>query len=425
MAPAHILRLPLNGNPGGHVLVRVVPNSSHASHPLDLELTATEAEQAYVRIRGLGRSGLVGRPPARPDTRSTRSLTRPDLNLTWGPVSRYRDRNSSLSDDEWEQCLSSLLRPGTLSVADLDVTAKLKDEETLTINIRKKVSGHSEPVGALTLTASESATENIELFDWCNDAVEVRGQLEKELVELKRKHADLERLVADETAHFKELERSKNEFEAEHDSFLRDLLNEKKLKIRTQAKVLSTAQVDEDKLAAVSAKAKGSKTKAASKRGGAPGASSKGKRKADEAATPDEESDDEAAADMMDIDPKPKSPEQDLEEKELSDAGRTTEGSETASEPEAEPEAEPEPKKAGRSSARKKGARASPSPPAKMSKRSDKPPSSNLRGKSPAAADKNNDEYVPPPRALPFKKKPTPAPVPADDDSTASEASEL
>lgn len=54
MAPAHILRLPLQGNPAGHVLVRVAPHHSPSSNglqPLDLELTATEGEQAYVRIR--------------------------------------------------------------------------------------------------------------------------------------------------------------------------------------------------------------------------------------------------------------------------------------------------------------------------------------------------------------------------------------
>lgn len=272
------------------------------------------------------------------------------------------------------------------------------------------------------MTASESATESIDIFDWCGDAADVRSQLDQELVELRRKHAELERLVAQETAHFKDLERAKNEFEADHDSFLRDLLNEKKIKIRTQGQILSTASVDEDKLAAVSAKNDGGPGAAASKRRGAAGASRKGKRKAGGAATPDEETGDEAAADMMDIDPKSQSPEQDLEEQELSDAGRTTEGSETASEPEAEPEPA---KKAGRSSARKKGARASPSQPARASKKAAKPPSSNLRGKSPVGETESEDDSVPPPRALPFKNKAAPARAPAADESTASEASEL
>ncbi|ROW04052.1 hypothetical protein VSDG_00747 [Cytospora chrysosperma] len=390
MAPAHILRLPLQGNPGGHVLVRVVPHSSSSSspQPLDVELTATEGEQAYVRI------------------------------LQHTKVSRYRDLSSSLSDAEWEQCLTSLLLPENLPAGDIDANAQLKDEETLIINIRKKASGQTETVGTLTLPVSESATEEISIFDWCNDVVQVRTRLEEELVGLRRKHAELEKLVADETAHFKELERSKNEFEAEHDSFLRDLLNEKKLKIRTQGQVLATAQLDEDKLASISTKAKGSKSGATPKRRGAVGASRKGKRKADEPATPDEETDDETAADRMDIDPKPESPVRDLEEQSLSDADRTTEGSETAS--------EPEPKTASRSSARKQGARASPSPPARAaSKKSGEPPSSNLRGKPPADADKDKADRVPPPRALPFKKKRAPAPVPADDESTASEASEL
>lgn len=107
-APAHILRLPLRGSPGSHVLVRVVPRSSASSRPLDLELTATDDEQAYVRIRKLfliylfvsvatngrvpasilcrwpGRSGLVGhRDPI------IRSCCCPGLHLhtcCWSPV---------------------------------------------------------------------------------------------------------------------------------------------------------------------------------------------------------------------------------------------------------------------------------------------------------------------------------------------------
>ncbi|ROW12897.1 hypothetical protein VPNG_04717 [Cytospora leucostoma] len=391
-APAHILRLPLKGSPASHVLVRVVPRSSAGSRPLDLELTATDDEQAYVRI------------------------------LQHSKIARYRDQSSSLSEDEWEQCLASLLLPGVLP--DLDVTAKLNDD-TLTINVRRQVSGQDETLGSLTLEASEEATENIDIFDWCSDAVEARSRLERELEELRRKHADLEKLVAEETEHFKELERSKNEFEASHDAFLRDLLNEKKLKIRTQGQILATAQVDEDKLAAVSAKANGGGSAAASRRPGAVGASRKGKRKAGGAATAEDEVDDDATADLMDIDTKPESPVRDLEEQLQSDADQTTEGSETASEPEPEPELEPEPRKTGRSSTRNKGVRASPSPPAKTSRASDEHPSSNLRGKSPAAAHNKKEDKVPPPRALPFKKKPAPAPVPADDESTASEAEEL
>ncbi|KAK7747978.1 hypothetical protein SLS53_001230 [Cytospora paraplurivora] len=392
-APAHIVRLPLKGSPASHVLIRVVPRSSAGSRPLDLELTATDDEQAYVRI------------------------------LQHSKIARYRDQSSSLSEDEWEQCLTSLLLPGALP--DLDVTAKLDNADTLTVNVRRQVSGLDESLGSLTLEASESATENIDIFDWCSDAVEARSRLERELEELRRKHTDLEKLVAEETEHFRELERSKNEFEASHDAFLRDLLNEKKLKIRTQGQILATAQVDEDKLAAVGAKASRGKSAAESRRRGAGGASRKGKRKAGEAATAEEETDDDAAADVMDIDPKPESPVRDLEEQALSDVGETTEGSETASEPEPEPELEPEPRKTGRSSTRNKGVRASPSPPAKTSRASDKPPSSSLRGKSPAAAHNKQEDKVPPPRALPFKKKSAPVPVPADDESTASEAEEL
>lgn len=47
-----------------------------------------------------------------------------------------------MSEDEWEQCLTSLLRPGALLAGNLDVTAQLRDEDTLIIKVEKKVLGH-------------------------------------------------------------------------------------------------------------------------------------------------------------------------------------------------------------------------------------------------------------------------------------------
>ncbi|KAL1854892.1 hypothetical protein Daus18300_011310 [Diaporthe australafricana] len=355
----------------GPILVRVVPRTSSSnSRPLDLHLTATDSEEAFVLI------------------------------LQHSKISRYRDKASPLSDDEWESCLTSLLL-GTQPIGHLHVSADFVQED-LSIKIGNKVSGATNIAGTLVLRHSKSATEDISVFDWANEAVLQQTQLAGELAELKHKHGELRKLVTEETAHIKALERSKHEFESEHDSFFRDLLNEKKLKIRTQEQILSTAHVDEAKLAALSVKSKPH----------AVGSSRKGKRKA-ESLGHDADDDD---ADKMDVDEQSDSPDQ-----ELSDVEQTTE-EETASEPDPEPKPQPKSKKPTRLSGGKKdGGGYSPSS-SKSATKPNKPPSSNLRGKTTAVAAGDGDEDMPAPRALPFVQKVKPVPDPADDESTASES---
>lgn len=247
------------------------------------------------------------------------------------------------------------------------------------------------------------------MFDWANEAVLRQAQLAEELAKLKLKHDKLESRVTEETARFEELQHTKTEFESEHDSFFRDLLNEKKLKIRTQQQILSTAHVDEAKLAALKAKSRSGKSEVASRNPDAVGSSRKGKRKAESAA---DDTDDDGTDDM-DVDQQSVSPDQ-----ELSDIEQTTEDEETASEPEPEPKS----KNPTRSSGGKKTERGSSPSASKPAAKSNKPPSSNLRGKSPVVAADDEDEEMPAPRALPFGRKRNPVPDPADDESTASES---
>ncbi|KAK7723722.1 hypothetical protein SLS64_000051 [Diaporthe eres] len=266
--------------------------------------------------------------------------------------------------------------------------------------------------GTLVLRSSKSGTKNADMFDWANEAVLRQAQLAEELAALKLNHDKLERRVTEETAHFRALERARTEFESEHDSFFRDLLNEKKLKIRTQEQILSTARVDEAKLAALRAKARSGKSEVASRHPDAVGSSRKGKRKAESAA--DDADDDDV--DEMDVDEQSVSPGD-----ELSDVEQTTED-ETASEPEPEPEPESKSKNPSRSWGGKKAGQGSPPSASKPATKSNKPPSSNRRGKSPVVAADDEDEEMPAPRALPFGRKPNPVPDPADEESTASES---
>lgn len=142
-------------------------------------------------------------------------------------------------------------------------------------------------LGSLKLRKSNKAEGSIDLFDWCAEAITARDKLAHDVGKLKREHDSLMAVVAEETAKIKDLARSKQEFETTHDSWLKDLLNEKKVKIRTQEQLLATAHVDPDKLAAATA----SKTGA--------GVSRRGKRKADASEADDASSD---GADQMDLD---------------------------------------------------------------------------------------------------------------------------
>lgn len=236
---------------------------------------------------------------------------------------------------------------------------------------------------------------SIDVFDWCAEAVGARGQLEKEVAELRRKHEDLQKLVAEETARFAELERSKHEFEEEHDSWLKDLLNEKKVKIRMQERILATAHVDQARLAAVTAP----------KRRAAAGPSRKGKRKAEPEGL-DVQGGDTDGADEMDIDDVDSAP-GGLED--LSDVGMATPGSETASasEPDADPVPEPQPKRSSR-----RGARESPASMTRTSKKAGKAQGED----SEVIADSEDDSA--PVKPLPAHKKKPAALV--DDESTES-----
>lgn len=362
-------------------------------------------------------------------------------------LSKFKDKSDdSCTEADWEECLRALLlqdRPAE----GVEATARITDDGYLFIEVHKRAPDqtvrdprhpparapqHSLPAsvlrpnlvssrarrerrkakalpdmqrksGELKLRRSIAAESSIDIFDWCAEAVSARRRLERDVAELRRKQDDLQKLVAAETARFRELERSKHEFEQQHDSWLKDLLNEKKVKIRMQEQILATAHVDQSKLAAVNA----------SKRRAAVGSSRRGKRKAEPELSDGAPEGDEAIDDVdeMDVDDDVNVDADPDSHEDVSDVGMATPGSETASasEPEASPAPEPQPNRSGR-----KGARASPAPTARGSKKAGK---TRARAEAPNTKEESEDD-LPPPKPLPAtKKKPA---VPADDESTAS-----
>jgi len=179
------------------------------------------------------------------------------------------------------------------------------------------------------------------------------------------------------------------EAKKEHEDLLLEkvalLLNEKKLKIRDQQRLLSTAKVDEEKLAAVQATRRPGGNTAPAK--------SSNKRKGP---TPvdDDESDD--AFDKMEVDAEQVATESEQEDAETPDEDETEDDDE-------EPPAPPPSKVRGRIGGRNTK---------ELDKEeASKPPRNSARTRATSTETKSGDEdVIPPPRQLPFSNAQKPAP---------------
>lgn len=257
---------------------------------------------------------------------------------------------------------------------------------------RTHISGYSSPgtnslqqrIGTIILDFKED--EELDIFDWCGRALAAKQSIEADLKSATSKAEWVENAVKELRDQLEELIRAKKAEEAELLGKCRDLLNEKKVKIREQQRLLLENNVDAESVGvAPSPKKKAPQTT----RGHTPKSSRTSKRKAAEPEPEPEvpESDDEL--EKMEVDKK--HGEEDSEEDRTTDAGDNDD--ETASEPDDEDE---EPVPATRRAARNV----------------DKPPAANTRH-----ASQKKVETPPPPRTLPFNQrkaaaKPSPSPEP-------------
>ncbi|KAL2265555.1 hypothetical protein VTJ83DRAFT_6655 [Remersonia thermophila] len=320
MAPSHIIRIPRTDEEGSFILGEVAPSGSK---PLNVKLVATEGEAPYV------------------------------LKLRHDRIGELRASSSPCSPEEWEAILKSLLLGGD-PVDGIEAGAEANLEKSITITIRRRVAGINQRLGALTLAHKEE--EAIQLFDWCGAVALEREKAQASVRSERAKVADLEAQVAELRSQLDELTRSKADREAELLEKFCTLLNEKKIKIREQQRLLSTAKVDPSRLD--TARAAQAATRSASEEASPqPGPSRRGKRKAfDDAggggSSGSEDGFDMAAprgVDRMDLDVKERpgtraqeTPEV-AEAPELEDRETSTDNDATASESEDEALAPPPP----------------------------------------------------------------------------------
>ncbi|OTA65196.1 hypothetical protein K449DRAFT_403804 [Hypoxylon sp. EC38] len=354
MAEAAVMRFPISGKEDEYFLLEV---SSHGSRPLDLKLIGSESTAVFV------------------------------MKLRHKRVGDYKTPNGPCSHEEWEDILTSTLvnqRPPP----DIEIRADIEsDDSSVSLSFRKNIQGITQRLGSVKLEENEKT--EISPFDWCVSAIGAREKVEKDLAATTAKSQALENSLKELRQQLDEIIKAKEEDETQLLEKFRDLLNEKKVKIRQQQRLLAYATVDPEKSGNISGSQTTQKHVAQ--------ASRSSKRKAKE----EPESSDEEF-EKMDVEEETSgNTEADAEE----DHGDTT-ADETASGTGTDDEPAP--------------------PPVKSQRRQAAAPKRNTRASTSTkeTSESASSPEIPPRRALPFmknKKPASPAPKPADDDETESD----
>ncbi|EPE07437.1 mitotic apparatus protein p62 [Ophiostoma piceae UAMH 11346] len=213
----HVLRIPRSDEEGSFVLARV-SSSGQASKPLNARIVATEGEAPY------------------------------SLSLRHDRIDKLCGPNAPCTSDEWEGILRFLLL-GQGWVDNIDATATVKEESAVTIAVRKRVQNITQHLGTLSLAYDED--EGIELFEWCGEAVDSRAKAQQGLAEATAKQTALQTAVDDLKAQLDEFLTTKDADETIMLEKFCTLLNEKKLKIRVQQRMLAKAADDDSHAEAV------------------------------------------------------------------------------------------------------------------------------------------------------------------------------
>ncbi|KZL82143.1 mitotic apparatus protein p62-like protein [Colletotrichum incanum] len=347
MASGHVLRFPRSDSEGGFVVIQATPTRSKA---LDVKLVGTDGVEPYA------------------------------VSLRQDKVAALRVKNSPCTEEEWVSILTAVLQQEPAN--DIEVLADVQNEAVLTLTVRKRGKEFTQRLGAIEL--SHSPRELIELFDWCALSAQTANEAKEALASATEKASQLEESVRELKAQLDELVAAKEADESELLEKFRDLLNEKKVKIRQQQKLLASASVEPDRLAQVQSSQAAGKGHAAAK-------SRPAKRKTAPAPVNSDSSSDEGF-EKMDVDLAMEPAHEDSEQQ----RDTTEDEDETASEDDDDEPAAPAPEKQQKSAG-----------------------SSQPRGKATAA----KKEAPPAKRELPFarKKEAPKAPLPPADSETESD----
>ncbi|KAI1104414.1 hypothetical protein F4804DRAFT_190244 [Jackrogersella minutella] len=354
MVETSMLRLPISGKENEYFLLEI---SSNGSRPLDLKLVGSESTAVFMMKLRHKRAG--------------------DYKASSGPCSH----------EEWENILTSTL-VNRRSVPDVEIRADVEsDGSSVSLSFRKNIQGITQRLGSIKLEEDEKT--EISPFDWCVSAIGSRDKVEGDLATAIAKVKTTEDSLKELQEYLDKIIRTKKEDETELLEKFRDLLNEKKVKIRQQQRLLASSTVDPEKLANIGG-GRGALKRVAQ-------ASRASKRKVKEEP---ESSDD--GFEKMDVEEDEGDNNASVELDAEEDRGDTT-ADETVSGTDSEEE---------------------PAPPPVKSRRTQAAVSTSANETSKPSTSREASEAPPPRRVLPFMKNKKPAPPPpkpVDDDETESD----
>ncbi|KAL9111559.1 MAG: hypothetical protein Q9227_004047 [Pyrenula ochraceoflavens] len=247
------------------------------------------------------------------------------------------------SDEEWRNILRYTFgvdQEGANSnehLQSVQVTSTIEGKDpklTLTITFKRLISGISQRLGAITLKQDDNL--ELEILDWTRTAVSRGDTLQAEITSLQTRYQDAQATITSLETRLDELVQAKLAHENDLLAKFAELLNEKKLKIRNQQRLLATAQVNPKTLQEVQDSLKATGRDAAPSR--------KGKRRAEntDAGSEDAESDSSSgfeptnskAKEVNSVANKNQNTEQDKDDENEAEASdRNTTATETESEP--------------------------------------------------------------------------------------------
>ncbi|PCH07673.1 Hypothetical protein PENO1_011530 [Penicillium occitanis (nom. inval.)] len=217
-----VIRIPRSDSANEFVLVYIAPGKA----ALDLKFIATEGENPYVG------------------------------SLRQSRLKDIRAKNFQGSEQELGQILKSVLKvrsdasqTGAKQDSEIEATAtiKAKDEvNELVINIRKKIDSITQRVATITLSQNDDQT--IELFEWMGLMLSRTDVYEHQISTLTTQLQAAEKSIKDLQTSLDDLVQSKKEHENMLLGSFAQVLNEKKLKIRNQQRLLASTNIDSEKV---------------------------------------------------------------------------------------------------------------------------------------------------------------------------------
>ncbi|KAH8820574.1 hypothetical protein F5884DRAFT_764523 [Xylogone sp. PMI_703] len=223
------------------------------------------------------------------------------VSLKHNRISTLKTKGSPCDDEEWSAILSYLFLGTAVddkseeSVQNVEAVAKVDgDEKPMSVIIQKRIEGITQRLGTISLEPKDPDDEPVDIFEWCGIALQTISSSTHELDALKHKFKTQEDEINKLKTALDDLIKAKEAHDAEMLEKFALLLNEKKLKIRDQQRLLAGAKIDPEKARSMKNKSKGVPSHQ-------PLASRSKKRKAG-ARDPAGEEEEGETADKMDVD---------------------------------------------------------------------------------------------------------------------------